>query len=81
MDDQDKALYGNVSNTIKIAIDYPPKLALDKVSYLKFFKLAQIPKKLIILGRLCFSLTQNLSSFSSTHNYCLYVKDDRLSVL
>ena len=45
MDDQDKALYGNVSNTIKIAIDYPPKLALDKISYVSFCKLAQITKK------------------------------------
>ena len=46
-----------MSNTIKTAIGYPPKLALDKVSYVIFYKLAQITKKLIILGRLCFSLT------------------------
>ena len=44
MDDQDKALY-NVSNTIKTAIGYPPKLALDKISYVSFCKLAQITKK------------------------------------
>ena len=57
MDDQDKTLYTDVSNTIKTAIGYLLKLALDKISYVNFFKLAQITKKLILLGRLCFSLT------------------------
>ena len=44
MDDQDKALY-NVSNTIKTAIGYPPKLALDKISHVFFFNSEQINKK------------------------------------
>ena len=54
MNEQDKTLYKDGSNTIKTAIDYPPKFALDKFSYVKS---AQVMKKLIILGRLCFSLT------------------------
>ena len=58
MNDQDKTLYKDVSNIIKTAINYPPKLAMDKVSYVNFFKLAQITKNMIILGRLCFSLTK-----------------------
>ena len=37
-------------NTIKTAIDYPPKLALEKVSYINFLKLTQITKKTIISG-------------------------------
>ena len=45
MDDQDKALYNNVSNTIKTAIGYPPKLALDKISLVFFFNSEQINKK------------------------------------
>ena len=57
MDDQGKTLYTDVSNTIKTAIGYLLKLALDKISYVNFFKLAQITKKWILLGRLCFSLT------------------------
>ena len=32
MEDQDKTLYEDVLNTIKNAIFYPPKLALDKIS-------------------------------------------------
>ena len=56
-------------NTIKTAIDYPPKFALRKVKYVSFLKLAQITKTLIISGRLCFSLPYTLSSTSSTHNY------------
>ena len=40
MNDQDKTLYKDVSNIIKTAINYPPKLAMDKVSYVNFFKLA-----------------------------------------
>ena len=44
-DEQDKTLYKNVSNAIKIVIGYPPKLALNKVSYVNFCKLAQITKK------------------------------------
>ena len=39
MGDQDKTLYKDVSNTIKTASGYPPKLALDKISYVNFFKL------------------------------------------
>ena len=46
---------------LRIAIGYPPKLALDKVSYINLFILAQyyekIMKEFIISGRLCFSLT------------------------
>ena len=56
-DDQDKPLYKDVSHTIKTAIGCPPKLALDKIIDANFFKLAQITKKLINSGRLCFSLT------------------------
>ena len=44
-DEQDKTLYKNVSNAIKIVIGYPPKLALNKVSYVNFCKLVQITKK------------------------------------
>ena len=72
MDDQDKTLYTDVSNTIKTAIGYLLKLALDKISYVNFFKLAQITKKWILLGRLCFSLTLILSSTSFTH-ICLLI--------
>ena len=57
MDDQDKTSYENVSNTIKTAIDYPRKLALDNISYVNFCKLIQITKKSIISARLYFSLT------------------------
>ena len=56
MDDQDKTLYKGVSNTINTAISYPPKLALDKISYVNIFKLAQITKKFITFCRLRFSL-------------------------
>ena len=38
-------------------VGYPPKLTLHKISYINFCKLAQLMKKLIILGRLCFPLT------------------------
>ena len=48
MDDQNKTLYKDVSNTIKTAIAYSPKLALDKSSYVNFFKLAQIKNKMMI---------------------------------
>ena len=34
MEDQDKTLYEYVSNTIKTAIGYPPKLVLDKINYI-----------------------------------------------
>ena len=61
-DDLDKNLGKDVSNTIKTAIGYPPELALDKISYINFYKLAQITKKLIISVMLCFPLTQTLSS-------------------
>ena len=40
MDNQGKTLYKDVSNTIKTAIGYLLKLALDKISYVNFFKLA-----------------------------------------
>ena len=61
-DDLDKNLGEDVSNIIKTAIGYPPELALDKISYINFYKLAQITKKLIISVMLCFPLTQTLSS-------------------
>ena len=48
MDDQDKSLYKDVSNTIQTAISYPPKLALDKISDVNFCKLAQITKKMLL---------------------------------
>ena len=47
----DKNLGKNVFHTIKTAIGYTPKLAWNKISYAHFFKLAQITKKLIILGQ------------------------------
>ena len=65
INDQDKTLYKDVSNTNKIAMDYPPKLALHKISYVIFFKLEKITEKLIILVKLCLSL----SSTSSNHSY------------
>ena len=37
INDRDKTLYKDVSNNIKTAIDYPPKLALDKIRYVFFF--------------------------------------------
>ena len=55
--DLGKTLDKDMFHTIKAAIDYPPKLALDKVSYVNFCKLAQITKKYIILGRMCLPLT------------------------
>ena len=39
MDEQDKNVYKDVSNTIRTTIDYPPKLSLDKISYVIFFKI------------------------------------------
>ena len=45
IDNQEKTLYKDVSNTIKTAIGYPPKLALDKISYVNFCKLTRITKK------------------------------------
>ena len=66
--DLDKKSYKDLSNTIKTAIEYPLELALDKISHVNFYKLKQNTKRLIISGRLCFPLTQNLISISSTHN-------------
>ena len=67
-DDLDKNLDKDVSNTIKTVIGYPSKLALDKNRCVNFCKLPQITKNFIISDRLCFPLTQTLSSTSSTHN-------------
>ena len=50
INDQDKTLYKDVSNTIKTAIDYPPKLTLGQFSYVNCFKLAQITKKIDNFG-------------------------------
>ena len=38
--DMDKNLVKDVTNTFKTAISYPPKLALVKISYVNFCKLA-----------------------------------------
>ena len=35
-DDLEKTLHKDVSNTIKTAIDYSPKLAFDKINYVNF---------------------------------------------
>ena len=59
MDNQGKTLYKDVSNTIKSAIGYLLKLALDKISYVNFFKLAQITQKLIFWAG-CASLWHKL---------------------
>ena len=50
MVDLDKNCDKNELNNIKTAIGYPPKSVLFKISYVIFSKLAQISKKLIILG-------------------------------
>ena len=55
--DLDKNLDKDAFNNIKTAIGYPSELALCKISCVNFCKLAQITKKLIILGRLCLPLT------------------------
>ena len=39
INNQDETLYKDVSNTIKTVINYPPKLASDKICYVIFFKL------------------------------------------
>ena len=44
MDDQDKTLYKDVSNTIKTVTGCPPKLALDKISHVNFLKLRKLQK-------------------------------------
>ena len=72
-DDLNKNLDKDVSNVIETAIGYLPDLALDKISYVNFYKLAQITKKLIISGRLCLPLIQTLSSTSSTRNNLLII--------
>ena len=71
INDQHKTLHKVVSNTIKNANGYPPEFALDKISRVNFCKLAQITKKLIISGRLCFSLTYTLRGTSSTRIHLL----------
>ena len=45
----DKNLNKDMFHTIKITINYPPKLAWNKMNYLNFCKLAQSTKELIIL--------------------------------
>ena len=57
----DKNLDGDVFHTIKTAIGYPPKSASNKISYINFCKLTEITKKLIISGKLCLALIQNIS--------------------
>ena len=55
--DLKKKLKKDVFHTIKTAMDYPPKLAWNKNSYVNFCTLGQITKKLIIFNRLCLPLT------------------------
>ena len=69
--DLDKNLDKDVCHTIKMEIGYPPELAWNRISYVNFFKLTQITKKLIISGRLCLPLTKNLINNSATQNYLL----------
>ena len=58
----DKHLDKDVFHTIKTAFGYPLKPARNKISYVSFCKLAQITKKMIILGMLYFHLTESLSN-------------------
>ena len=55
--DLDKTLDKDVFYTIKTAIGSPPKSAWNTISYGNFCKLAQISKKVRILGSLCLPLT------------------------
>ena len=50
--DLERNLGKDVFHTIKIAIGYKLKSAWTKINNVNYFKLAQILKKLIILGRL-----------------------------
>ena len=50
--DLDKNLDKYVLNIIKTAMGYPLKSVFGKISYVNLCKLAQITKKLILLGRL-----------------------------
>ena len=55
--DLDKDLDKDAFSNIKVAIGFPPKLALCKIRYVNFCKLTQITNKLIIVGGLCLPLT------------------------
>ena len=55
--DLDNYLDKDTFSNIKIAIDFPPELALCKIRYVNFCKLTQITNKLIIVGGLCLPLT------------------------
>ena len=55
--DLDKNLNKDVFCAIKTAVDYPTKLAWNKIIFVNLCKLGQITKKLIILGTLCLPLT------------------------
>ena len=62
--DVDKNLDKDLLHTIKTTTGNTPKSAWNKISCVNFCKLAQILKKLIISGWLCFplsntSITQN----------------------
>ena len=60
INDQDKTLYKNMSNTIKTAIDYPPKLALDKISYVIFFQIGKNYEKIDNFGQVVLLFEINL---------------------
>ena len=68
----DKNLDKDVFNTIKTAIDYPPKAAWNKITYINFCKLAQIKKTLIISGQIVPPFNIKLSSISATYLLILY---------
>ena len=53
----------------------------NKIINIKFCKLAQIRKILIISSRLCLPLTKNLNNTSATQNYLLTLRDNSDDVI
>ena len=49
-----------MSNTIKTTIDYPPKLALDKISYVVIFKIGPNYEKIDNFGQVALLFDINL---------------------
>ena len=49
-----------MSNTIKTAIDYPPKLALDKISHVIFFQIGKNYEKIDNFGQVVLLFEINL---------------------
>ena len=47
-------------STIKTAIDYPPKLALDKISYVIFFQIGKNYEKIDNFGQVVLLFEINL---------------------